>query len=72
MIDKKQRMLIRFEVMAAFLGGMGFGGFLLGQTSNGVILSVFLICLTLLFKSFIYNRWKVFVADHDDVVNPEA
>lgn len=66
MISKKQRMLIRFEVLAAFFGGMGFGGFLLGQTNIGIILSVFLISATLLFKSYIFNKWKQFLSDEDE------
>jgi hypothetical protein len=67
-MDKKQRMLIRFEVLAAFFGGMGFGGYVLGKSDLGVILSVFLISLTLLFKSFIHSKWKEFFSEEDEVM----
>lgn len=69
MITRKEKVLIRYEVIAAFLGGVGLGGFLLGQTNYGVLFSVFLISTMLLLKSFVYSKWKKFKSEQDKVLS---
>lgn len=71
MITRKEKVLIRYEVIAAFLGGVGLGGFLLGPENFGVPLSIFLISVMLLFKSFIYSRWKRFRSEEDKILGSQ-